>query len=115
MNWRVYSAALPGLSSVLCSRERYFTRAVLLRWAQVAFKPAFKSPGLHRIFIRGKRLKYVITHSALKRVQVDAQARWCDAGEQHLGLTRRTGGTLNFNERHDGRKELRPGHDASLE
>jgi hypothetical protein len=61
-----------------------------------------------------KRLKYVIAPSALKRVQVDAQARRRDAGEQHLGLAHRTGGALNFNER-DGRKELRLGHDASLE
>ena len=36
----------------------------------------------------------MITHSALKRVQVDAQARRHDAGEQHLGLAHRTGGAL---------------------
>jgi hypothetical protein len=38
-----------------------------------------------------------------------------DAGEQHLGLALRTGGAPNFNERDDGRKQLRLGHDASLE
>jgi len=57
----------------------------------------------------------VVTHSALKRLYADAQARRHDAEEQHLGLALRTGGALNFNERNDGRKELRLGHDASPE
>jgi hypothetical protein len=56
----------------------------------------------------------VITHSTFKRLQVDARARRHDAGEQHLGLALRTGGALNFNERNDGRKEFRLGHDASM-
>jgi hypothetical protein len=78
-------------------------------------KPASKDLGHHRIFIRGNCLKYVIARGALKREQVAAQARWYDAGEQHLGLAHRTGGAPKFNERDDGRKELRLGHDASLE
>jgi hypothetical protein len=59
-------------------------------------KPAAKPLGLHRVFIRGKRLKYVFADCAFKRVQVDARAYWRDAGEPHRGPALWTGGTLNF-------------------
>jgi hypothetical protein len=49
-------------------------RRALLRWVQIALKPASKSLGLHRVFIRGQGLKYVITDSTFKRMQVDARA-----------------------------------------
>jgi hypothetical protein len=49
-------------------------RRVLLRWVQIALKPASKTPGLHGVFIRGKGLKYVIADSAFERMQVDARA-----------------------------------------
>lgn len=49
-------------------------RRALLRWVQIALKPASKTLGLHRVFIRGQGLKYVITDSKFKRVQVDARA-----------------------------------------
>jgi hypothetical protein len=41
---------------------------------QIALKPASKTLGLHRVFIHGQGLKYVITDSTLKRMQVDARA-----------------------------------------
>jgi hypothetical protein len=90
-------------------------RRALLWWVQIALKPASKTLGLHGVFIRGKGLKYVIAHSAFKRMQVDARACWLDADEHHLGLALRTGGALNCNEWNDGRQALRLGHDASLE
>jgi hypothetical protein len=74
-------------------------------------KPASKPLGLQGVFIRGKGLKYVITDSAFKRVQVDARACWLDTGEHHRGLALRTSGALNCNEWNDA---LRLGHDASL-
>ena len=49
-------------------------RRVLLRWVQIALKPASKTPGLHGVFIRGKGLKYVVADSAFERMQVDARA-----------------------------------------
>jgi hypothetical protein len=49
-------------------------RRALLRWAQIALKPASKTLGLHRVFIRGEGLKYVIADSTFKRMQVDARA-----------------------------------------
>jgi hypothetical protein len=49
-------------------------RRALLQWVQIALKPASKTLGLHRIFIRGQGLKYVITDSTFKRMQVDARA-----------------------------------------
>ena len=79
-------------------------------------KPAPKTPGLHRVFIRSKGLMHVIADSAFKRMQVDAPgACWLDADEHHLGLALRTGGALNCSEWNDGRQALRFGHDASLE
>ena len=78
-------------------------------------KPASKTLGLHRVFIRGKGLKYVIADSAFKRMQVDAGVCWLDAGEHHRGLALRTGRALNCNEWDHGRQALRLGHDASLE
>jgi hypothetical protein len=49
-------------------------RRALLRRVQIALKPASKTLGLHRVFIRGQGLKYVITDSTFKRMQVDARA-----------------------------------------
>src|SRR5260370_22387258 len=73
-------------------------RRALLRWVQIALKPASKTLGLHRDFIRGQGLKYVIADSAFKRMQVDAPgACWLDAAEHHLGLALRTAGAPNSN------------------
>jgi hypothetical protein len=47
--------------------------------------------------MRGKRRKYVIADSALKRIQVDAWAFWLDADEHHPGFAPRTGGALKCN------------------
>jgi hypothetical protein len=77
---------------------RRVTPAALLRWVQIALKPASKTLGLHGVFIRGKGLKYVIADSAFKRMQVDARARRLDTGEHHRGLAHRTSGTLNCSE-----------------
>jgi hypothetical protein len=89
-------------------------RRALLRWVQIALKPASKTPGFHGVFVRCKGLKYVIADSAFKRMQVDARACWLDTGEHHRGLALRTSGALNCNEWNDGRQALRLGHDASL-
>ncbi len=61
-------------------------------------KPASKTLGLDRVFIRDKGLMYVIADSAFKRMQVDARAYWLDTGEHHRGLALRTSGALNCNE-----------------
>ena len=91
-------------------------RRALLRWVQIALKPASKALGLHGVFKRGKGRKYLIADSAFKRMQVDAPGPcWVDANEHHLGLALRTGGALNCSEWNDGRQALRLGHDASLE
>src|SRR4051812_22443201 len=91
-------------------------RRALLRWVQIALKPASKALGLHGVFKRGKARKYLIADSAFKRLQVDAPgACWLDANEHHLGLAIGTGGALNCSEWNDGREALRLGHDASLE
>src|SRR5713101_3416206 len=86
---------------------------VLLRWVQIALKPASKAPGLHGVLIRDKGLKFVTADSALKRMQVNAGACWLDTGEHHPGLALRTSGALNCNEWNGGRQALRLGHDAS--
>ena len=70
-------------------------------------KPAPETLGLHRVFIRGKGLKYMIADSAFKRVQVDARARWLNVGEPHRGLALRTSGALNCNEWNAARRALR--------
>jgi hypothetical protein len=88
-------------------------RRALLRWVQIALKPASKTLGFRGVFIRGEGLKYVIADSTFKRMQVDARACWLDTGEHHRGLALRTSGALN--EWNDGRQALRLGHDASLE
>src|SRR6202022_2971287 len=90
-------------------------RRALLRWVQIALKPASKTLGLHRVIIRGKGLKYVIADSAFKRMQVGARACQLDTDEHHRGLALRTSGALNCNEWNDGRQALRLGHDASPE
>ena len=90
-------------------------RRALRRWVQIALKPASKTLGLHRVFIRGQGLKYVITDSTFKRMQVDARARWLDTGEHHRGLALRTSGALKCNRWNGGRQALGSGHHASLE
>jgi hypothetical protein len=75
-------------------------------------KPPSKTLGLHRVFIRGKGLKYAIADNAFERMQVDARAYWLNTGEPHGGLALRTSGTPNEGERNDGRQVLRLGHDA---
>jgi hypothetical protein len=88
----------------------------LLRRVQTALKPAAKTLGLHRIFMRGMGLKQAIAHGASKRMQVVARARQLDTDEHHRGLAHRTGGAAtNWSEWKDGRQALRLGHDASLE
>jgi hypothetical protein len=72
------------------------TPPVLLRWVQIALKPASKTLGLHRVFIRGKGPKRLIANGAFKRMQVDTSgASWLDADEHHLSLALRTGGASN--------------------
>jgi hypothetical protein len=92
---------------------RNSTARALRRRVQIALKPASKGLGLHRIFIRGKGLKYVIAGSTFKRMQVDARACWLDAGEHHIGLALRTGGAPKRNRWNGGRQTLRLVHDAS--
>src|SRR5260370_94762 len=87
-------------------------RVFLLRWVQIALKPASKAPGLHGVFMRDKGLKFVIADSAFKRKQVDARACRLDTGEHHRGLALRTSGAPNCSEWNGGRKALRLGHDA---
>ena len=86
----------------------------LLRWVQIALKPATKTLGLHGVIIRGKSRKYVMADSAFKRMQVDACACWLDTGKHHRGVALRTSRALNCHEWNDGRQGLRLGHDASL-
>jgi hypothetical protein len=91
-------------------------RRALLRWVQIALKPASKALGLRGVFKRGKGRNYLMADSAFKRLQVDAPgACWLDANEHHLGPALRTGGAPNCSEWNDGRRALRLGHDASLE
>jgi hypothetical protein len=91
-------------NSSACTREITPGRT-LLRWVQIALKPASKALGLHGVFIRGKGLKDLIADSAFKRMQVNAQgACWLDADEHHLGLAPRTGRALNCGEWNDGQR-----------
>ena len=41
---------------------------------QIALEPPAKGLGMHRIFVRAKRCKYLTADSALKRMQVHAWA-----------------------------------------
>ena len=66
----------------------------LLRWVQIALKPA--AIGMHGIFMRCEGRKRVIADSAAKHVQVHARAFWLDADEHHLGLAPRTGGARKW-------------------
>jgi len=59
-------------------------RRTLLRWVQIALKPASKTLGLHGVVIRCKGLKYVIADSAFKRMQVDARACWLDTDKHRV-------------------------------
>src|SRR5262245_23010342 len=68
----------------------------LLRWVQIALKPAAKGLGMHWIFMRCEGRKCVIADSASKLVQVHARAFWLDANEHHLGLAPRTGGARKW-------------------
>src|SRR6202045_1685830 len=90
-------------------------RRTLRRWVQIALKPASKTLRRHGVFIRSKGPEDVIADSAFKRMQVDARARWLDAGEHHRGLAPRTSGALKCNRWNGGRQALRSGHDPSLE
>jgi len=94
--------------------RRLISRRALPRRVQIALKPTPKTLGLHRVFIRGKGLKYMFADSAFKRVQVDARAYRRDTGEPHRRLAPWAGGTLNCSAWNDGRQGLRR-HDASLE
>jgi hypothetical protein len=78
-------------------------------------QPASKTLGLHRVFIRGYGLRYVIASSTFKRIQVDARSCWLDTGEHHRDLALRTSGALDYDGWNDGRQVLSLGHDASLE
>src|SRR3984957_8579066 len=98
--------------SLLCAKH---AGGALRWWVQIALKPASKTRRLHRVFIRGKGLEYVIADSAFKRMQIDARVFRLDAGEHHRGLAPRTSWALNCNEWNDGRRALSLGHDASLE
>src|SRR5260370_6151632 len=117
VQWRI----LPSLWAILRPHFKEFTksagsrRRALLRWVQIALKPASKALGLHRVIIRGKGLNYMIADSAFKRMQVDARSCQLDTDERHPSLALRTSGALNCNEWNDGRQALRLGHDASLE
>jgi hypothetical protein len=98
------------------ARPSVHSRCALPRRVQVALKPAAKTLGLHRIFMRGMGLKQAIAHGASKRMQVVARACQLDTDEHHRGLAHRTGGAAaNWSEWKDGRQALRLGHDASLE
>lgn len=68
----------------------------LLRWVQIALKPAAKGLGMHWIFMRCEDRKFVIADSASKHVQVHAWAFWLDADEHHLGLAARAGGAQKW-------------------
>jgi hypothetical protein len=98
------------------ARPSVHSWCALPRRVQVALKPAAKTLGLHRIFMRGMGLKQAIAHGASKRMQVVARACQLDTDEHHRGLAHRTGGAAaNWSEWKDGRQALRLGHDASLE
>jgi hypothetical protein len=85
----------PLLAKQFLVHARNHARRTLLRWVQIALKPASKALGLHGVFIGGKGLKYLIADSAFKRMQIDARAR---AGSMltsiiwalHLGQTGRS-------------------------
>src|ERR1700680_4313096 len=117
VQWRILLSlwAILGPPQFKYYKIRRFTPRALRRWVQIALKPASKALGLHRVFIHGKGLKYVIADSTFKRMQVDARACQRDTDEHHRGRAPRTGGALNCNEWNDGRQALRLGHDASLE
>ena len=66
VQWR---ASFKNLTKSTGSRWR-----ALLRWVQIALKPASKTLGFHGVFIRGQGRKYLIADSAFKRMQVDARA-----------------------------------------
>jgi hypothetical protein len=57
--------------SLLCAKH---AGGALRWWVQIALKPASKTRRLHRVFIRGKGLEYVIADSAFKRMQIDTRA-----------------------------------------
>src|SRR5258708_37038448 len=75
VQWRILPSLRailrPSSIQVLSAGSR---RRALRRWVQIALKPASKTLGLHRVFIRGQGRKYVIADSAFKRMQVDARA-----------------------------------------
>jgi hypothetical protein len=66
VQWR---ASFKNFTKSAGSRQR-----ALLRWVQIALKPASETLGLHGVFKRGKGCKYLIADSAFKCMQVDARA-----------------------------------------
>src|SRR5271163_153704 len=77
VHWRVLPSLWGDSTALLNSsitKSAGSRRRALLRWVQIALKPASKTLGPHRVIIRGKGLKYVIAGSAFKRMQVDAPA-----------------------------------------
>ena len=73
--------------------ENRSRRRALLRWVEIALKPAAKTLGSHRIFTRGQGLKHLIADSTFERKQVDGTGAYrLDADEHHLGLALRTAG-----------------------
>ena len=72
--YREIEEAYPKALLTAIYEIRRFTPGALLWWVQIALKPASKTLGPHRVFIRGKGLKYAIADSTFKRMQVDARA-----------------------------------------
>jgi hypothetical protein len=73
----------------------------------IGLKAAFEFHGWHRVFRRCKLPKDVIALGALKRMQVGTQECRHDAGEHHLCMAPRTGGTLDRSARANGRQALK--------
>jgi hypothetical protein len=84
-----------------------------LRWVQIPLKPASKGFGLHRVFIRSKRLKGLIADGASKRMQIEIpRACRLDADKHHRSFASWTGGAANCNKRSNGMGTLRLGHEG---
>ena len=80
---------------------------------QIPLKPASKGFGLHRVFIRSKRLKGLIADGAFERMQVDIpRACRLNADKHHRSFAPWTGGAANCRELSNGRDALRLGHEG---
>ena len=64
------TARLSSITKSAGSRRR-----ALLRWVQIALKPATKTLGLHGVFMRSKGLKDLIADSALNICKSTSEAR----------------------------------------